>query len=147
MKKGKSKQNLRIDWHKRELIRNLEAIFKEGSKHYHLMDEKEVCDKIMTLPPSKAPKNKTEFFMVMEANHRKNELWAKENPEPATPVEDGECTTELTSEAKEQEELLTNSICLTSADKIMRCNIELDGLHSSQIILTSGKNLSEEDGN
>lgn len=177
MKKGKSKQSLRIDWQRRELIRNLEAIFQEGSQLYPLMDEKEVCDKIMTLPQSKAPKNKAELFMVMAANHEKNSIipdsayaeamknpddpeWQKKfgqwqkrtfsnskNPGSVTPAEDGETGTAPTSDLGGPGAQTKSGIFLTSADLAILPNIQRDGYCSLIVTPASKQNLSEEDGN
>lgn len=147
MKKGKSKQSLRIDWQRRELIRNLEAIFQEGRQFYPLMDEKEVCDKIMTLPQSKAPKNKAELFMVMAANHAKNEKWANENPEVVTPVEDGVSVTVLTSDLGEPAAQTKSGIFLTSAGLVTPHSIKKGSHGSLDNFPGSGMILSEEGGN
>jgi hypothetical protein len=147
MKKGKTNQRLRMDWQRNELIRNLEAIFKEGSKLYPLMDEKEVCDKIRTLPLEKAPKNKAELLMVMAANHAKNEKWANENPEPVTPVEDGETETALTSDLGEPVAQTKSGIFLTSAGLVTPHNTAPAGALSSPSIPISKPSLLDADGN
>jgi hypothetical protein len=147
MKIGKSKQRLRMDWQRNELIRNLEAIFKEGSKLYPLMDEKEVCDKIQTLPPHKAPKNRAELLMVMKANHERNEKWVNENPEPVTPVEDGETLIEPTFDHGVPGDLTKNGTIWGSVAGTTKSSTHGAFVDSWKDTLTSEKNLSNGDGN